>query len=162
MEVEPDSRFLHMKQLRLLFALASVGALVGCPAPDGEPAYTLQGTVTLDENVFLATGNLVATITQGSDSFSDSVPVGTPIAGIYTWHYSIAGVPAGSYTISLSFHSDTLQSFLGTYNFNGAGFLPVTVQVGAPDYTYTISSPPATVLSMDSQLDASIVFDGIP
>jgi hypothetical protein len=151
-----------MKQLRLLIILASLGALVGCPTPNGAPTYTLQGTVTLDEGIYLATGNLVAAVTQGSDSFSVSVPVGTPIAGIYTWNYSIAGVPAGSYTISLSFRSDTQQYFNGLYDFNGAGFLGVTVQEGVPDFTYTVSSPPNTTLNADSQLDVQIVFNGVP
>jgi hypothetical protein len=151
-----------MKQLRLFIVLASLGALVACPTPNGAPTYTLRGTVTLDEGIYLATGNLVAAITQGSDSFTASVPVGTPIAGIYTWNYSIAGVPAGSYTISLSFHSDTQQYFLGSYDFNGAGFLPVTVQEGVPDFTYTVYSPPDTTLNADSQLNVQIAYDGIP
>ena len=114
------------------------------------------------ESIYPATGGLVASVTQGSDSFTVSVPVGTPVGSpvlAYTWTYSVSGVPAGSYAISLSFNTGTRQSLNGTYDFNGAGSLPVTVQesgglVRLSPYTYTVSSPPNVVIAADAQLDA--------
>jgi hypothetical protein len=152
--------FLDMNALKVLILLAALSALLGCPTSSGEPTYTVHGTVTVGGAT--VTGNLVVTVTQGSNSFTVSVPLPVPILGVYTWTYSVAGVPAGTYSTTVSFNTPT-QTWQGFYTLNGVlpstRDDPVTSDVFPGPYTYTMTVPGISI-SADTQLDADMNWAG--
>ena len=83
-----------MKALRILFVLATLGALVGCPAQSTQSTpstYTISGTFAATS--YSMNSPATVTVTQGSHVYSANatIPAG---AGLQTATYSVSGVPA--------------------------------------------------------------------
>jgi hypothetical protein len=142
--------FLYMKYPRLIFVLAAVGALAGCPTAESGPTYTVHGTVTVES---ADTGDAVVMITEGSNSYSVSVPITIRAA---SWDYSVSGVPAGTYSLSLSYPA-TGSVNTGEYFLNGNGNLGYPLTVSEPLLTVTATADSVTV-DANLQLDADIFF----
>jgi hypothetical protein len=141
-----------MKASRFLFVLAALAVLAGCPTATNSPTYTVHGTVTLTD--LSATGNATVTVTQGANSYpvSVAVPAGNP----QTVSYSVPGVPAGTYSVSVSIVTPN-SGLSGSYQVNGGAAQSVTAQPsGTGPYTQTVAVA-SIVVSVDIQLDASFV-----
>ena len=138
-----------MKQFRLLFLLAALSALAGCPTDSG-PTYTVQGTIEVD----IPTDPTISdvTVTQGSDSFTVTVPW-TSFVTSYVYNYSIPGVPAGTYSASVSYTS-AFSGFNADNRIDGGAwnFGNAVLESGGPVYAETLTLNNITV-GADVQLE---------
>jgi hypothetical protein len=135
-----------MKQARLFYIFAALGVLAGCSAAlNSGPTYTVQGTIVAAS---VDVGSSDITVTQGSNSYSVSVPVA---ASQTTWTYSVSGVPAGTYTVSIS-HPRTSSGYGGNYSVNGVGPYSLSAQEPAGVVIFTTGS---ITVGADLQLDAN-------
>jgi hypothetical protein len=135
-----------MSQIKLFIIVAALVVLAGCPTSSGQ-TYTVHGNVTVLSNAIA--GNSVITVTQGSQSYTISVPI---LLDQTTWTFSVSGVPAGTYSVSISWEANSTAPG-GSCLFNG-GALPGGIVVGeiGSTVTMTVDSIPVTA---DVQLDAS-------
>ena len=143
-----------MKRIRMIFILAALGTLAGCPTTASGPAtHTVHGTIT-NSDAQGAVGNIVVTVTQGSNSYSVSVPD----AGIQSITYSIAGVPDGTYSVSVVYTSASNYSFfIFQYQINGG--TPSSIDSAAPTYDQYQHSIYAITLQ-DFSISTDILLDG--
>jgi hypothetical protein len=142
---------IYMKHFRLIVVLAALGILAGCSTAAEGPTYTVHGTVTID---YADIGDAVVMITAGSNSYSVSIP----IDGNSSFVYSVSGVPAGTYSVSLSYPS-TYWIDSGEYWLDGSAVsIPLTVP--AVSGTVTATADNITV-GADLQLDAYIWYGDV-
>jgi len=122
----------------MLAAAAITILLAGCGVLEG--GVTITGTVSGD--YFDITSDVRVTITQGETSFSVSVPLASDF-GVQVGAFLIANVPAGDYSVVVSFENGYDYTGGSEYSLDGGTtWTPVDSEVvtgtSAP-YTFTIT-----------------------
>ena len=155
----------YVRFLGVLAAVAGLAALNGCSAPYGYGTMggynnnaggmgaTISGTITLTN--LNATGYAYVTATIASYPYSTSVLVPAAVAGVQTLTYSVGGLPAGTYTVTLAVGSPN-AGVSGSYQVNGGSAVSYPpARTGAGPYTWTMTVSSLSV-SANVQLDAAM------
>jgi hypothetical protein len=101
---------------------------------------TVIATGTLSAAYFVITSDVTVTITQGDSSYS--LPVPMPGNSIQEGSFIFANVPAGTYSVAVSFESND-GTVAGTlYRVNGGTWTPVDAEIvtgSSNPYTFSIA-----------------------
>jgi hypothetical protein len=126
--------------MRIRYALAAAAALLllflaGCAL-----GGTVIATGTLSAAYFVITSDVTVTITEGDSSYS--LPVPMPGNGIQEGSFIFANVPAGTYSVAVSFESND-GTVAGTlYRVSGGTWNPVDEEIvtgSSNPYTFSIA-----------------------
>jgi hypothetical protein len=101
---------------------------------------TAVATGTLSAAYFVITSDVTVTITQGDSSYS--LPVPMPGNGIQAGSFIFANVPAGTYSVAVTFDSDD-SAVAGTqYRVSDGTWTPVDAEIvtgSSNPYTFSIA-----------------------
>lgn len=131
------SRFVFVALASLLgFVLLSACDLL---FPKGsEPTYTVSGTITAP--YYSMSGPITVTITNGTSTLSSQVSLSGSF-GAESAAYSVAGLPAGTYTVTASFTCSSYSTGV-SYSVDGlvqvSPAITVTVVPGGPPHEVTV------------------------
>jgi hypothetical protein len=128
--------------MRIRYALGAAAALLllflaGCAL-----GGTAIATGTLSAAYFVITSDVTVTITKGDSSYS--LPVPMPGNGIQEGSFIFANVPAGTYSVDVTFEADdSAVAVTGTlYSVNGGPWTPVDTEIvtgSSNPYTFSIA-----------------------
>ena len=142
--------------MRALVVMAALAALAGCSGlysyyNNGGMTYTMRGTLTLTS--LGATGYAYVTATTMSYPYSTAVAEPMGASGTQTPSYSVANLPAGTYTVAIQVTTANGPTTSGSYQVNGAG--PVSDPPMASGGTWTMTIPNISIMS-NTTLDATM------
>ena len=107
-------------------------------APCGGTVIATTGT--LSAAYFVITSDVIVTITRGDSSYS--LPVPMPGNGIQAGSFIFANVPAGTYSVAVSFESDDATVAGTLYRVSGGTWTPVDAEIvtgSSNPYTFSIA-----------------------
>jgi len=129
------------------------GSTGGTPGGSGATGYTISGTITLTN--LSATGYAYVTAAFASYPYSTYVLVPMAISGVQTVTYSVGGLPAGTYSVTLAVSSPN-AAVSGSYQVNaGSAVSDPPASAGTGPYTWTMTISGLSV-SANVQLDAAM------
>jgi hypothetical protein len=126
--------------MRIKHALGAPAALLllflaGCAL-----GGTVIATGTLSAAYFVVTSDVTVTISRGDSSYS--LPVPMPGGGIQVGSFVFANVPAGTYSVAVSFESNDSTAAGTLYRVNGGAWTPVNGEIvtgSSSPYTFSIA-----------------------
>jgi hypothetical protein len=126
--------------MRIRYALGAAAALLLMFLAGCAPGGTAVATGTLSAAYFVITSDVTVSISKGDLNFSLPVPMGGN--SIQAGSFIFANVPAGTYTVAMSFESNDSTVAGTVYRVNGGPWTPVNGEIvtgSTIPYTFSIA-----------------------
>jgi hypothetical protein len=113
-----------------------VFTVASCTLSASAGGEKVSGTITFFNMALSSTASV--TVQQGSNAYGVSVYCSGPGTGTQSGSYSIPNVPAGTYTLSVTFDSPQTSYRIDSFLDNGAGPFPLVPTRSFSTWTETI------------------------